>query len=208
MTKSASLISEDVIEEDLSVLLRQVESATRRLKDFSGKLEENIEKWSVAVEAKEVDQGEVEQFTRDSERLFSLLSEATEHVDQLMMLEKSIQERITATKATRQTTDARIDQVVFLQEKMQQQILQFQELQIRQSQSHTAPKESLSVKLPKLELPSYSGDKIKFKEFWDAFDAEIVKFPGLRNLAICKANLQEISKQQYQDYHSRTKTTT
>jgi hypothetical protein len=31
----------------------------------------------------------------------------------------------------------------------------------------------LSVKLPKLELPSYSGDKIKLKEFWDAFDATI-----------------------------------
>jgi hypothetical protein len=103
MTKNAPLISEDVIEEDLSALLRQVESATRRLKDFSGKLEENIEKWPVAVEAKEVGQGEVEQFTCDSERLFSLLSEATEHIDQLMMLEKSLQERITATKSTRQT---------------------------------------------------------------------------------------------------------
>jgi hypothetical protein len=64
------------------------------------------------VEAKEVDQGEVEQFTHDSERLFSLLSDATEHIDQLMMLEKSLQQKITGTKATRQTTDSRIDQIV------------------------------------------------------------------------------------------------
>ncbi|XP_056016815.1 uncharacterized protein LOC130053514 [Ostrea edulis] len=56
---------------------------------------------------------------------------------------------------------------------MQKQILQFQELQLHQSQFHTATQGSLAVRLPKLELPSYNGDNIKFQEFWDAFDATI-----------------------------------
>ncbi|XP_056016952.1 uncharacterized protein LOC125656535 [Ostrea edulis] len=173
ISKSGALVSQDAMEEDISELLRQVESSTRRLKDFSGKLEENIEKWSLSVESKEVDQGEVDKFTGDSERLFALLAEAAEHIDQLMMLERSLQERITTVKATRQTTDSRLDHIVFLQEKMQEQILQFQELQLHQSQFHTAPQGPLAVRLPKLELPSYNGDKIKFKDFWDAFDATI-----------------------------------
>ena len=28
-----------------------------------------------------------------------------------------------------------------------------------------------SVKLPKLEIPSYSGEKLKWAEFWDSFEA-------------------------------------
>ena len=31
------------------------------------------------------------------------------------------------------------------------------------------------MRLPKLELPSYNGDKLRFKEFWDSFDATINK---------------------------------
>jgi hypothetical protein len=84
---------------------------------------------------------------------------------------------------------------------MQQQIIQFQEMQICQYQSHTASKESLSVKLSKLELPSFGGDKIRLKTFWDPLmlqSTKLVNFPRLRNLTICKAKLQK-TKQRYQD---------
>ncbi|XP_062618740.1 uncharacterized protein LOC134280347 [Saccostrea cucullata] len=62
---------------------------------------------------------------------------------------------------------------------MQEQILRFQELSLQQHTPKTGP---IAVKLPKLELPTYSGDKIKFKEFWDAFEATVHKNPKLSNI--------------------------
>ncbi|XP_078309420.1 uncharacterized protein LOC144617852 [Crassostrea virginica] len=58
---------------------------------------------------------------------------------------------------------------------MQEQMVRFQEMQLHHFQQQTAPQGSLSVGLPKLELPSYNGDKLRFKEFWDSFDATINK---------------------------------
>ncbi|XP_056016813.1 uncharacterized protein LOC130053512 [Ostrea edulis] len=43
----------------------------------------------------------------------------------------------------------------------------------RRLKDFSATQGSLAVRLPKLELPSYNGDNIKFQEFWDAFDATI-----------------------------------
>ena len=54
-------------------------------------------------------------------------------------------------------------------------MLRFQEMQIYKSQQRTNSQGTLSVKLPKLELPSYNGDKIRFKEFWDSFDTAVNK---------------------------------
>ena len=68
ISKSEEFITKEFTDEELSVLLRQVESSIRRLKDFSGKLEENVEKWSMAVEVKDIDPQEKDKFTDVSER--------------------------------------------------------------------------------------------------------------------------------------------
>ena len=175
ISKSEEFITKEFTDEELSVLLHQVESSIMRLIDFSDNLEENVEKWSMAVEVKDIDPQEKDKFTDVSEKLFIFMSEATERMDQLMILERSLQERIATVKSAQKKTDSRLDQIVLLQERMQEQMVRFQEMQLHHSQQQTAPQGSLSVRLPKLELPSYNGDKIRFKEFWDSFDATINK---------------------------------
>ncbi|XP_071158950.1 uncharacterized protein [Mytilus edulis] len=56
---------------------------------------------------------------------------------------------------------------------MQEQILQFQQLQLQELQRKSQPSTVSAVKLPKLDLVSYNGDKLKWTEFWDSFEAAV-----------------------------------
>lgn len=47
---------------------------------IGGKLEENIEKWSMFIENKEVVQGEADKFTDDSERLCDKFTDDSERL--------------------------------------------------------------------------------------------------------------------------------
>ena len=68
---------------------------------------------------------------------------------------------------------------------MQDQLLKFQELQIQQMQQKEEQEKqatvgaSSTVKLPKVEMLSYNGDKLKWKEFWDSFETTVYKNPNL-----------------------------
>ena len=94
MRKGEDLVSVEITEENPAVLLRNVETSVRRIKEFGSKLEETMEKWSMAIEDKEIKQGEHEKFSEDSDKVFNLLSEANERSDQLVILEKTLKEHI------------------------------------------------------------------------------------------------------------------
>ncbi|XP_078334132.1 uncharacterized protein LOC144625796 [Crassostrea virginica] len=179
MRKGEDLVSVEISEENPAVLLRNVETSVRRIKEFGSKLEETMEKWSMAIEGKEIKQGEHEKFSEDSDKVFNLLSEANERSDQLVILEKTLKEHIASLQKPTEMTDPRLEQMITLQSKMQEQILHFQELSLQQ---HNPRAGTVAVKLPKLELPTYNGDKIKFKEFWDAFEATVHKNMKLSNI--------------------------
>ena len=51
-----------------------------------------MEKWSMAIEDKEIKQGEHEKFSADSVKVFNLLSEANERSDKFVILEKTLKE--------------------------------------------------------------------------------------------------------------------
>ena len=91
MRKGEDLVSVEITEENPAVLLRNVETSVRRIKEFGSKLEETMEKWSMAIEDKEIKQGEHE--SEDSDKVFNLLSEANERSDQLVILEKTLKEQ-------------------------------------------------------------------------------------------------------------------
>ena len=179
MRKGENLVSVEITEENPAVVLRNVETSVRRIKEFGSKLEETMEKWSMAIEDKEIKQGEHEKFSEDSDKVFNLLSEANERSDQLVILEKTLKEHIASLQKPTEMTDPRLQQIITLQSKMQEQILHFQELSLQQ---HNPRAGTVAVKLPKLELPTYNGDKIKFKEFWDAFEATVHKNMKLSNI--------------------------
>ena len=54
--------------------------------------------------------------------------------------------------------------------------LQTQLQQLKISQQHT------SVKLPKLEIPVFNGDVLKWTEFWDTFEATIHQSPTMSDI--------------------------
>ena len=64
---------------------------------------------------------------------------------------------------------AQMQQVMIGQQQMQQQQQQSQMEQSSRRHSSTGN----SVKLPKLEIPSFSGEKLKWAEFWDSFKAAV-----------------------------------
>ena len=42
--------------------------------------------------------------------------------------------------------------------------------------------QSISIKLPQLEIPTFSGDKMRRKEFWDTFEATVDHNPNLTDI--------------------------
>ena len=42
--------------------------------------------------------------------------------------------------------------------------------------------QSSSIKLPQLEIPTFSGDNMRWKEFWDTFEATVYHNPNLTDI--------------------------
>ncbi|XP_062602802.1 uncharacterized protein LOC134264528 [Saccostrea cucullata] len=183
MIKSKTFLSSEAEEEDLTTRIRQIQSSLRRLKDFSAKLEESMKELSIALESKQDNESEIEKFTEDSEKLFELLTDVTERSEELLLLEKRLEQVDIPYMKSEAPNDPRIDHMIDLQTKMQEQLMHFQELQIQElHRKEKICKETPVVKLPKFELHSFNGDKLKWKEFWDSFEASVHKNTRLSNI--------------------------
>ena len=80
-------------------------------------------------------------------------------------------------------TDERFDQMVQLTAQMQQVLIgqqQLQHQQINMAQSNN--KQQGSVRLPKLEIPQFNGDKLKWCEFLDSFSASVHKNTSISDI--------------------------
>ena len=64
---------------------------------------------------------------------------------------------------------AQMQQVMIGQQQMQQQQQQSQMEKSNRLHSSTGN----AVNLPKLEIPSFSGEKFRWAEFWDSFEAAV-----------------------------------
>ncbi|VDH99508.1 Hypothetical predicted protein [Mytilus galloprovincialis] len=173
LDKSGDIIAQGIQDESVTTQLRQVLSAERRLKDFAAKLEDSMKEISLILEEKEDKEGEIVKFTKASEIYFKLLDGVTQRLDELKIFEEEIQDKITDTKKTESATDHKVEHLLQLQTQMQEQILQFQQLQLQELQRKSQPSTVSAVKLPKLDLVSYNGDKLKWTEFWDSFEAAV-----------------------------------
>ncbi|XP_062573874.1 integrin beta-like protein B [Saccostrea cucullata] len=104
-------------EEDTTTRIRQIQSSLRRLKDFGAKLEESMKEFSIALEAKQDNESEIEKFTEDSEKLFELLTDVTERSEELLLLEKRLEQADIPYMKTEAPNDPRIDHMIDLQTK-------------------------------------------------------------------------------------------
>ena len=90
--------------------------------------------------------------------------------DKLINLKSSLQEQgiPTGNSSSVTVTDDRFDQMVQLTAQMQQVLIGQQQLQHQQiTMAQSNNRQQGSVRLPKLEIPPFNGDKLKWSEFWD-----------------------------------------
>ncbi|CAG2192995.1 unnamed protein product [Mytilus edulis] len=139
LDKSGDIIAQGIQDESVTTQLRQVLSAERRLKDFAAKLEDSMKEISLILEEKEDKEGEIVKFTKASEIYFKLLDGVTQRLDELKIFEEEIQDKITDTKKTESATDQKVEHLLQLQTQIQEQILQFQQLQLQELQRKSQP---------------------------------------------------------------------
>lgn len=106
--------------------------------------------------------------------------------DELVNLHKSLQDQRPPTDnwSSVTVTEERFNQMIQLTSQMQQVIIGQQKLQQQQQLSigQLNNSKTSSVRLPTLEIPSFSGDKLKWSEFWDAFEASIHKNTNISDI--------------------------
>ena len=105
--------------------------------------------------------------------------------DELVDLQSSLQEqglpRENCSSVT--VTEDRFDQMVQLTAQMQQVLIGRQQLQNKQiTMAQSSNRQQSSARLPKLEIPSFNGEKLKWSEFWDSFSATIHKHSSIYDI--------------------------
>ena len=112
-------------------------------------------------------------------------------------------------------TEDRFNQIIQMTAQMQQvmigqqQMKQQQQSQMEQS-SHRHSSIGNSVKLPKLKIPSFSGEKLKWAEFGDSFEAAVHLNTSLYEVEKVNYIMSKLSgeaKNLYQVSNSRMKIT-
>ena len=155
--------------EDLENQVSNVTKCLEKIKSYSDKVEMQSEKLASAIG--ESDDEFTETIVNDDCKLYSDAMER--YVDlislrEMLMLEK---QREDSNKTKVEIEDENTTKLVQLQTDMQYLLAK----QMRQ-QEVTNKKESekfSSVKLPKIEMPSFNGDKTKWVEFWDSFQCSV-----------------------------------
>ena len=181
LARGKTLLEEDR-EAVAGVYMRDVDTCIYRINDFVQKLEETSERLSIAIEGQDGAQEIEAQINSDWEYVATLI----DCRDELVNLHKSLQDQRSPTdnSSSVTVTEERFNQMIHLTSQMQQVIIGQQQLQQQQqiSISQLNNSKTSSVRLPKLEIPSFSGDKLKWTEFWDAFEASIHKNTNISDI--------------------------
>lgn len=105
----------------------------------------------------------------------TLMSSAVDCRDQLHVQQESIQDAKSVTSTEERVS--RLEQQLNVQ--MQQLMIGNQGNVIQQPRQQGP---NTIVNLPKLEIPTFNGDKLKWTEFWDAFETTIDKNDSLSGI--------------------------
>ena len=145
------------------------------MKEFIEKLELTNERLSVVIEGQEGAQ-EIEQLMEED---WSYIAEVTECCDELLEIQQSLQDQKSPSEnwSSIIVIEDRFNQMIQMTAQMQQVLIEQQQIQQQQSQmeqsSHRNGSTGNTVRLPKLEIPCFSGEKLKWREFWDSFEAAV-----------------------------------
>ena len=189
LAKGNSLLQD--VEQESSSHMRDVSNCIKRLNEFITKLEEANEKLSIAIEGRDGAQ-EIEELIKED---WDYISTVMDCRDELVDIQNS-DHRLPADNSSSVTvTEDKFDQVIQMTSQMQQVILGQQQLQQQQQISigQLNSSKSVSVRLPILEIPSFSGDKLKWTEFWDTFEASVHKNTSISDIEKLNYLLSKLS---------------
>ena len=176
LEKGKRLIEEDAEQYESKVFSKNLKNCVNRLNDFIEKLEQTNERLSVVIEGQEGKQ-EVEQLIHDD---WSYIASVIECRDELVDIQESLQDQKLPSDNWSSITviEDRFNQMIQMTAQMQQVLIGQQQFQQQQQLNMNQPSRRQtsagnSVRLPKLEIPSFNGENLKWTEFWDSFEASI-----------------------------------
>ena len=180
---STQLLQSDISTEEVDVTLRKVTATKVKLKQYKGKYEIACGKLASAVEEIENEE-QRNKMAAEEERYADFLCDVIDHECELTAFEQYLKDQ----KAEfTQKSASKLDELLATQTKLMQQLV----IQGEQKQKeHSTPHTSNTVKLPKLEIPCFTGDVLNFHEFWDSFEvcvhsntrlADVEKFTYLKS---------------------------
>ena len=167
---------------DIEVNIADTTRCIKSLQVYSEKLEQQSEKLAIALD--ETDQEFVVQFTEEDSGLCAYAVECSIYLQQhkeTLISEK--EKRKDIEQVHNETKDeSNTEQLVQLQRDMQTLMERQLQQQERLIESHKTKGKTSSVKLPKLDLVSFNGDKTKWIEFWDSFKCSVHENNNLSNI--------------------------
>ena len=175
--KKETKLGEDLGLSDENDIIVKCNSCIERLQLYCDKVEIQTEKLAEAIG--DSDKDLTEQLVSENA---SICDKAIDCVTNL----KQFKDEISMAKEKKAATKEKygLDQIVYLQKQMnsivtnqmknQAEFIEKQELKEKEM--------AMAVKLPKLEMTSYSGDKFKWTEFWDAFENAVHNNKKLSNI--------------------------
>ena len=189
LAKGRSLVQD--VEQEGSIHMRDVNNCIKRLNEFITKLEEANEKLSMAMEGRDGAE-EIEELIKED---WEFISSVMDCRDELMEINISEQRSPTDNYSSATITEDKFDQLIQMTSKMQQVIIGQQQLQQQQQISigQLNSSKTASVRLPVLEIPSFGGDKLKWTEFWDTFEASVHKNTNISDIEKLNYLLSKLS---------------
>lgn len=176
---SKSLVSLDVYDLDDNECrhyMKEQKKCVTRLTEFSEKLEITNNALLLQLETESAD---------DSDDLNIVIDENCELMSHVIDCKSDLSDLAeTLTKRTHTSaSDTELGKMIELQQQMQTMMISHQEhLYKQQEDAYLQQKDffrelkrehTTAVKLPMLDLHSFSGDRLKWKEFWDAFESSV-----------------------------------
>ena len=181
ISKAKVILSADITLVDTDDYSQQANMCNAMLKTYSSKLNEQMNKLLDVISETNEDLAATV-VEEDCELLFHVEQAAFELTQFVETIQK---EKMKETEAESKTfVSEESERIVSLQEEMHKLMLaqMNQQREFFEKQAKRESLENKSVKLPKLELNSFNGDKIKWKAFWDAFECTVHSNKKLSNI--------------------------
>ncbi|MEW8544133.1 MAG: DUF1759 domain-containing protein, partial [Candidatus Thiodiazotropha sp.] len=168
-----TLLAVEIGSLDLYDLIDEIDNLIKTLTAQSEKLDAACAELSIEAKNSDRDQ-EYEQFIEEDN---SVMTAVFDCISELERRRKEVKDLIIAQgKSTEPPLE---EQMVQMRTQLEQLMIEKQPRQEglgAQSQRHS------SVNLPKLEIPSFNGDKLRWSEFWDTFEATVDQNSTLSNI--------------------------